>query len=362
MMTKRRFTLPILLGILVSVFAMMPVMAQDDVQNVPPSDLPSDVRLEGFDLIHQDTNRCSAAALSMQLSFFPSVEMSYHEVIGRLNPYGGDVSVRIEEMGDLAIEQGLNAIVRRGGDIDLLKSLVAAQFPVLIENVYYDGPNGWTDWMSHNRVLVGYDDTLSELYFFDPLLGAGADGRGRPMSYADVDERWQPFNRDFLVIYEAEREAELQAILGEIYWDATANAEHTRAVAQSEIDVNPNNSFAYFNRGWAEVQLELYAEAATSFDEARRIGLPWRMLWYEFGPFEAYLAMERYDDVINLVWSVVQSTDGVEEMYYYIAQAYAGKGDIDRAILNLEAAIYRNRYYQEAIDLLLELKGIESSS
>jgi Tfp pilus assembly protein PilF len=42
-------------------------------------------------------------------------------------------------------------------------------------------------------------------------------------------------------------------------------------------------------------------------------------------------------------------------MYYYIARAYAGQGDIDRAIANLEAALYRNRHYTEASDLMAEL-------
>ena len=41
------------------------------------------------------------------------------------------------------------------------------------------------------------------------------------------------------------------------------------------------------------------ATAASAFDEARRIGLPYRMLWYQFGPFEAYLRVGRYQDVID---------------------------------------------------------------
>jgi hypothetical protein len=322
--------------------------------------LPEAMRLEGFTQIYQDTNRCSAAALSTHLTFFDENTLGYRDVIAQLNPYGGDVSVRIEEMGALAETQGLGSIVRRGGTLDLLKQLIAAGFPVLIENVYYDGPNGWDDWLSHNRVLVGYDDNISTLYFFDPLLGNGDDGLGRPMTYDDVDTRWQPFNRDFLVIYQPEDEATLQAILGDTYWDAELNAQHTLDVAQAEIDAGQGGGFAYFNRGWAEVQLGMYEEAALSFDEGRRLGIPWRMYWYEFGIFEAYLQAERYDDVINLVFNVLQTTDGVEEVYYYIARAYVGKGEVDRAIANLEAALYRNRYFEEAKTLLQELVAGDS--
>jgi len=317
--------------------------------NVPPA-----TRLEGLTMVHQDTNRCSAAALTIHLTYFELSPNLYRDIVARLNPYGGDVSVRIEEMATVAEEYGLGAVVRRGGTLDLLKQLVAAGFPVLIENVYYDGPNGWQDWLSHNRVLIGYDDARQEMYFFDPLLGNGTDGRGRPMSYADVDERWRPFNRDYLVIYAPEDEARVEAILGN-NWDADYNAVWTLTQAQIEIDGEQPDSFAYFNRGWAQVQLGEYEAAAESFDTARQMGLPWRMFWYEFGAFEAYLQMGRYEDVINLVWQVLQTTDGVEEMYYYIARAYAGQGDINRAIANLEAALYRNRYFTEASDLMAEL-------
>jgi len=106
--------------------------------NVPPA-----TRLEGLTMVHQDTNRCSAAALTIHLTYFELSPNLYRDIVARLNPYGGDVSVRIEEMATVAEEYGLGAVVRRGGTLDLLKQLVAAGFPVLIENVYYDGPNGW---------------------------------------------------------------------------------------------------------------------------------------------------------------------------------------------------------------------------
>ena len=334
-------------------------LAQEETSLASETELPLIRRLEGLQMIHQDTNRCSAAALTMQLTYFSEFNETYQNIIQRLNPYGGDVSVRIEEMADAAREYGLGAVVRRGGTLDLLKQLIAAGFPVLIENVYYDGAGGWDDWMSHNRVLVGYDDLQEILYFFDPLLGNGPDGGGRPMSYSEVEQRWRAFNRDYLVVYKMEDEPLLQSILGE-QWDPQFNAIWTLTVAEGELESPTADSFALFNRGWAYLQLEEYEQAAASFDEALTLGLPWRMLWYEFGPFEAYLAVGRYDDVINLVYQTLQTTDGVEEMYYYIARAYAGKGEIDRAIANLEAALYRNRYYTEASDLMAELVAVRN--
>lgn len=361
MMPQIKRFLPVFVVLTAVLMVGVPTLAQDDLIETS-NPVPSEKMLDGLMMVHQDTNRCSAAALTIQLSFFDEFELTYTDVTRRLNPYGGDVSVRIEEMATVAEENGLKAVVRRGGTIDLLKALIANDFPVLIENVYFDGPNGWDDWMSHNRVAVGYNDALQTMYFFDPLLGNGQDGRGRPMSYEEVNSRWRAFNYDFLVVYSAEDEGRLVSTLGPEYWDETLNAELTLQMAEAEL-AGPNaDSFALFNKGWALLQLERYEESAEAFDQAIGLGLPWRMHWYEFGAFEAYLATGRYDDVINEVYRVLQTTDGVEEMYYYIAQAYAGKNDIQRAIANLDAALYRNRFFTEASDLMSEYQEMVSAN
>jgi hypothetical protein len=47
------------------------------------------------------------------------------------------------------------------------------------------------------------------------------------------------------------------------------------------------------------------ADAANAFDRARKIGLPWRMLWYQFDMFETYLSTGRYQDVLDLAGATV---------------------------------------------------------
>lgn len=119
------------------------------------SGIPSTVRLEGLTGYYQDLNRCSAAALSIQLSYFGLGD--YSAAVRALNTHEEDVAVRIEEMARYSEEQGLGAIVRYGGTIDMLKALVGSGFPVLVENVYYDGITGnpFRDFSGHNRVIMG---------------------------------------------------------------------------------------------------------------------------------------------------------------------------------------------------------------
>lgn len=311
--------------------------------------LPARARLDGVSMVWQDVNRCASAALTIQMSYWIEERLNYRDAISYLNPHSEDMSVRLEEMIAYAETFGLRGIERTGGTVDLLRALVANGFPVLVENAYYDGGNVMFDWMSHNRVIVAYDDDLREFYAYDPLLGNGVDNQGRPFDYDDLDERWRTLNRNYMVLYEPADEARLRAIMGDL-WDPVKAAEWTLEQVRGDM-AEGRDSFDLFNEGMALVMLGRYEEAAESFDEARRVGLPWRMLWYQFELYEAYLQTGRYDEVITLTRQVVADAPGVEESYYYIARAYLGLGDTERAIRNLDAALWRNPRYAEAREL-----------
>lgn len=329
------------LWLLLFLVGTMPVLAADS-SNV----------LTGFSLVWQQYNRCATAALTIQLSYF-DWDGRYDQVIAALNPHEEDVSVRMDEMAAFAEAQGLGAVVRTGGTLDTVRALIDAGFPLLVENVHYEGPN---DWMSHNWVIVGYDDDAGAVLAFDPRLGAGPDLTGRPVLYDEFDTHWQPFNRNYLVLYHPDDEAALMAALGDD-GDITANAERTLAQAEAEFDADNTDAFALFNMASALVDLGDYEQAAALYDDALSRELPWRMLWYQFGPFEAYLQTGRYDDVIALAQGVNATTPGVEEMYYYTGRAYAGLGDTARAADFFEVALFRNRHYTAAETALAELEG-----
>lgn len=342
--------------LVIALFAFtMTAHAQEAVsQTAPLTDIPAAARLDGLTLVWQDINRCSAAALSIQISYFgPYV---YDAAVRYLNPHADDVATRLDEMIAFAEQYGLRGIERVGGTLDLLKLLVANGFPVLIENSYFDGAGGFRDWMGHNRVVMGYDDAQQVLYTFDPLLGAGENQVGRTIPYADIDERWRPFNRDYLVLYRPEDEERLMALMGD-QWDARLNAEWALSLSQAELDSGTYDSFTLFNMGSALVALERYAEAADYFDQARTNGLPWRMFWYQYGAFEAYYHTQRYEDMIALAQEVIAATAGVEEVYYYIGLAAEALGDFSRAANNYEVAIWRNENFARAAEALARVGG-----
>jgi tetratricopeptide (TPR) repeat protein len=340
------------------IFLALPVLAQEST--AVPESLPQSASLEGFTWMHQGTNRCSAAALSIQLSYFMPVTADTYFELARedLNTWGADASVRIEEMAAAAQARGLGAVVRRGGTFDILKRFIAGGFPVLVENSYFEGDDWYRHWLMHNRVLVAYDDAQGLFFFQDPLLGY-PNGDLVSYSYADFDTRWRSANRDYLVLYNPEEEAEIQAILGED-WDELASAQNTLEIAELEITSGITDGFAYHNLGWALLQLGRNDEAAIAFDNALASGLPFRFLWYDFSVFEAYLAVGRYDDVITLVnREIVNAGDtiSIEEWYYYAGRAYEAQGNNERAIINYEVALLRNTNFTLASERLQALRN-----
>jgi len=329
--------------ILMMVVPLAPVRAQE-----PP---PAEYRLEGLSMLWQQYNRCSPTALYMQLSYF-GLQGNATDIVRWLNPYTEDMSVRLIELIRYAETQGLQGLERTGGTIELMQRVVAAGFPILVENAYWHR-NDDNDWMSHNRIMMGYDG--GSFYFYDPLLGPGDDHRGYGIRYEEFDRRWKDFNRNYMILYRPEDEARLIEVLGE-HWSTSFNALATLEQAQADYDAT-GDALAAYNVGSALLQLDRADEAAQWIDTAREIGLPWRMHWYRFEAFEVYHANGRYDDMLELVYEVLPNSTAIQEVYFYAALAYEGKGDVERAIANYYAALDRNANYPEAQAAIDRLGG-----
>ena len=93
------------------------------------------------------------------------------DVVGAyVKPEDKDKNVMPYEMEDFVDTQttGLKAVVRSGGDIDLIRRMVAAGFPVLTEKGYYEYDyNGKLGWMGHYQFVTGYDDAKGVLIVQD---------------------------------------------------------------------------------------------------------------------------------------------------------------------------------------------------
>jgi hypothetical protein len=328
-----------------ALLALLPFGASQAQDGAAP---PASWELYGLQHIYQDWNNCGPATLTMGLSYFTDDTLTQFPAAAWLKPNPEDKNVSPWQMAAYVNEQlngNVRAMLRQGGTTTLLRQLISSDFPVVVE-AGFDPPNDDQGWMGHYQLVSGYDDAQATFYTQDSF-----EGPNYPYEYAYFDSFWRHFNRLYIVLYTPDRAAELQAILGSDF-DERANWTNALAAARQEAIANPNDPFAWFNMGTNFVGLGQYNEAAVAFDQARTVGdgLPWRILWYQFGPYEAYLNTGRYDDVIALAQATLNDGGGqyVEETYYYAGLARDGMGETERALLNLDGAISFNPNFSMA--------------
>ncbi|NWF67674.1 MAG: C39 family peptidase [Chloroflexi bacterium] len=330
--------------ILTLLFTLQLAHAQDE----EPQPLPEAFTLYGFTYIPQTWNNCGPATLTMGLTYFgwPADQQLAADY---LKPNYEDKNVSPWQMVDYVntYVSGVGALLRVGGTLDTIRTMLVNEFPILIESGY-DPVEDDQGWMGHYLLIVGYDDATETITTYDSF-----DGQNYPYTYAHVEEFWTHFNRTYIVLYQAERESLLLTLLGT---DADERQNAINALEQSRgmaLD-DPTNAFAWHNMGSNFVALGMYQEGAVAFDQARTVGvgLPWRMFWYQFGALEAYLAVGRYTDVIAIAQANLNDGGGqyVEETYYYAGQAREGMGELERAMSNYNAAIDFNPNFFPAIE------------
>jgi len=307
-----------------------PLVAPTDIPT-PPSYQLSPVRYE-----KQGWNNCGPTTMTMALSYYGWGENQY-TAAAWMKPHKEDKNVSPWQMVKFVNDfTGLNSLYRYGGTTTMIKRLIAANFPVVIEESIQPANEGW---MGHYVLIVGYDDYRQEFLTYDSYLG-----QNRPRPFVQFDQSWREFNRIFMVIYEPTREADLRLALGD-YVDPVYGYRVALDTARYEAQQNRDDKWAWFNMGTAYVSLKEYENAAYAYDESFRLGLPFRTLWYQFGPYEAYFNTGRYSDVLARAGQIKNTTPYVEESYYWEGMAFAAQGDARDAITRFDEALRFNRNF-----------------
>lgn len=325
-----------------------PFPAEFPTQTPPPSPtpLPEEIELPVLGWEQQDWNNCGPAALSMYLHYY-GWEGDQFSISNVLKPAREDRNVNVEELAHYARNYAgwLNTQYRVGGDIELLKQFVAAEIPVLIEASFYFAGAYWPNddlWAAHYLLVTGYDEARGLFTVQDTYHGPN-----QQLTYAQLDEYWQPFNRLYMLIYLPAQEDTVRALLGEA-WEEATNRQQALEAAQAEIDANPEDAYAWFNLGTNLLYFERYEEAAQAYDQARTYGLPQRMLRYQFGPFFAYFHTNRVDDLLTMTNYALQRTPNSEEALLWHGWGLYRQGNINGAVADFRAALEANPYYLDA--------------
>lgn len=323
--------------------------------------IPPAARISGIDFMFQDWNNCGPATLAMALSYF-GLGVTQQDTARVMKPNPEDRNVSPAEMADYVNENTeFRAVSRTNGTLDTLRRLLAHGHPVIVE-VGIDPPGDytWMGWYGHYLLAVAYDDATGQVWVYDSWFGTSevpgenATVDGRVISYEELDDRWLQFNRNYVALFRPEEATQIAELIGpdmqeDVMW------RNAFARVQQELRANTANAYLWFDLGTIHNALGEYDKAAAAYDQARAIGLPWRMLWYQFGPFEAYLQMGRYDDVILLADVTLQDRPYFEESFYYKGLALAASGRLPEARENLERAVAFNPGFTAAVTALADL-------
>ena len=327
---------------------------------------------------HNRWNYCGPANLTMALNYWgwPGNRDDVAKVVkpGDNDPRldfvqqgKADKNVMPYELVDFVNEDtDYRAVMRYGGDENLLKSLIAAGFPVIVEKGYYEKDySGKVDWLGHYLFTTGYDDARGGFIVQDTWL---VPGKNLLSEYDTYLEGWRSFDYLFFIVYPPERETEVMNLLGP-WADDTWAKQHAVQIAQQEIQSTTDIDlfFSWFNLGTSYVALQDYASAANAYDQAFSVyaGLsqetrrrPFRMMWYQTGPYFAYYYTARYQDVIDLANTTLNETIAeptLEESLIWRGRAYYMLGNTQAAINDYRAALKVHANWAPAVQALQDL-------
>jgi tetratricopeptide (TPR) repeat protein len=235
----------------------------------------------------------------------------------------------------------LGITYRVGGRLETLRAFLAEGFPVIVEKGYTI-ESGGGGWAGHYVLLTGYDEATQTFIVQD--TNEGPDQR---IGYEQLDRGWKAFNRVYILIYPPEAVEQVRRLLGPDQ-DPDLNRQRALEAAQREITSQPGDAYAWFNLGTNLVYFERYKEAAAAYDRALQLGLPWRFMRYQFGPYIAYFHTERFQDVIELAEATLRRTPEAEESLLWRGWARFRLGDLRAAREDFLAALEINPLYADA--------------
>ena len=278
------------------------------------------VALTGVQHAYQTWNNCGPVTVAMNraLRALPRPEGGSRA----LKPDADD-KTSARQIVAYARSQGFEGIIRTAHRAAAKTD--QQRFPVIVE-----------DWVNPKTVghrplpaLTGYDQAAVHRAGLALWSEPGADAGA-------FDASWRVFNRN--ISSSTGRNRAAAAVLGEM-----ASDQACWPTLPSPAETSRSRGFRrWFNLGSTYTLLGENGLAASAYDEARRVGLPFRLLWYQEEPFAAYLGAQRYEDVIRLAEVTLNNAGEHEEAYYYLGLAYQATDRQDAAARALQKALDYN--------------------
>lgn len=307
---------------------------------------PTSKVLENSYHIFQKFNNCGPASLSMALSYY-GINKSQEELGEALRPYqvasgdNDDKSTTLEELAEKSKEYGLTPYHLPNGDIEKIKLFITYDMPVISRTWLHKN-----DDIGHYRVIKGYNEETKQILQDDSF-----ENKNLWFSYSDYNELWKKFNYEYLVLVPADKIKIAQAILGE---DLDPKIAWGKAVklSQEELSKNPDDIYARFNLSVAYYNIGEYKKSVEEFEKVEN-KLPFRTLWYQIEPIQAYYELGNYARVFEVTDKILNNHNrAFSELYLIRGDIYLKQGNREAAKSEFEKAVFYNKNLKAAQDAL----------
>jgi hypothetical protein len=302
-------------------------------------DAPVRHTIPGVTHVWQKWNNCGPSAVLMALSAHGAA-LDQLAIAAELKPDREDTNVTPDEIAAYVTGLGYTAAAGVGGDVDLIRPLVAAGIPVIAEQwIDVDGRGE----MGHYRVIVGYDDESREVVAQDSYYGAA-----RRYGYDDLAAMWRPFLGAYVAVARPDQSGVIAQVMASR--DVTAVLARLREGYAAQTVASPGDAWAWYGLGEARARLADYEGAVAAFEQAIALGMPTRAFWYQFGYYEALLETGRWDAAVAHADATLATMNGenLEESHYWRGQALERLGRGDEALASYRRALEYNPHFEAA--------------
>lgn len=309
-----------------------------------PLELPDAAFLGNMTHMYQTFNNCSAASVCMLLSHYDMV-FDQETLRPVMRPNDGTRHGKYEYMVQFFNEQGFEAPLMHGGDVDTIRAFIAHDIPVIVQQWLDPDP----DPIGHYSVVRGYDHSAGIFRLNDSMHGE--DYR---ISYDQFTEKWRAFSYRYIPVYPPGQQEIVDRILGD-ETDRTVNRERTLDELRAELEHRPEDPQLIYAIGTNLHDLGRHQEAIEAYERAAAIGLPPKMLWYVYWPAASYNEVGRHEDAIRVAEAQITSAQTFGEMRYERARALEALGQTDLAIPEYQQALRDDPKLQRAEEALIRL-------
>ena len=346
------FTLFLSSLILVKQYEYKPTVSGVSTEKIAtPTLIPLSISkiLENNYHIFQTFNNCGPAALSMTLSYY-GIDKNQEELGQSLRPYqinGGlndDKSVNLDELANKSSEYNLVPFHRPNGTIELIKQFISYDIPIITRSRLSEDED-----IGHYRVVKGYDDATGEIIQDDSLQGPNLR-----YSYQQFLNLWQVFNYEYLVLVPFDQ-VEIARIIMRENSDLITAWKNAVVNSQKELDSNPENIYSRFNLSVALYHAGDFKRSVSEFESVEN-NLPFRTLWYQIEPIQAYYELGNFQKVFDITEKIFNDQNAAfSEMYIIRGEIYKKQGNTEAAKKELEKAVFYNVNLRSAQEMLLSL-------